>query len=276
MGARRGTGEIWGRRHGRGPVDRVPRGLRRGRGGRGALRGGRRVARVDLRRHVALAWGGRGRRREPLADDRRERGARDDGRGGARSIDRACQGNRPEIGPSWGWRPVRTTCPGLGPYPLPCSWLSDRASLGPRSHRSPFCAVLIEPKHHPARAGVADILARHADGARRSGAGIPEGVSPHSFRHQGATGLPGAGASLVHMRDPPGRGGVATTGARATAGAASCRGGPRRHPGPGNTPTGQPTRAPMAWPEALCRHGVMQGDAAAASEWPAAAARSPT
>ena len=55
-------------------------------------------SRVGPRRRVALAWGGRGRRREPLADDRRERGARDDGRGGARPIDRACQGNRPEIG----------------------------------------------------------------------------------------------------------------------------------------------------------------------------------
>ena len=30
------------------------------------------------------------------------------------------------------WYLIRTTCPELGPYPLPCSWFRDRASLGPR------------------------------------------------------------------------------------------------------------------------------------------------
>lgn len=149
--------------------------------------------------------------------------------------------------------------------------------LGPRDlDKPPFP----NPRgDHPARAGVADILARHADGARKSGADIPEGVSPHSFRHQGAIGLPGSGASPVHMRDPPGRGGVTTTGARATAGAARGRELPGRAataPRVGEYPDRAADKDPMAWPKALCRHGVMQGDAAAASEWPAAAARSPT
>ncbi|AKT47900.1 hypothetical protein ADJ70_01175 [Olsenella sp. oral taxon 807] len=63
--------------------------------------------------------------------------------------------------------------------------------LGPRDLDKP---LFPNPRgDHPARAGVADILARHADGARKSGADIPEGVSPHSFRHQRATGLPGSG-----------------------------------------------------------------------------------
>ena len=149
--------------------------------------------------------------------------------------------------------------------------------LGPRDlDKPPFP----NPRgDHLTRAGVADILARHADGARKSGADIPEGVSPHSFRHQRAIGLPGSGASPVHMRDPPGRGGVTTTGARATAGAARGRELPGRAataPRVGEYPDRAADKGPMAWPKALCRRGVMQGDAAAASEWPAAAARSPT
>ncbi len=41
---------------------------------------------------------------------------------------------------------------------------------------------------HLTRAGVADIVARHVRGARDAGASIPEGVSPHSFRHQKVSG----------------------------------------------------------------------------------------
>lgn len=76
-----------------------------------------------------------------------------------------------------------------------------------RDAASPGQPLFPGPKGMPlTRAGVSDIVARHVRGARESGADVPEGVSPHSFRHQRAIDLLESGASLVHMRDPPGRG----------------------------------------------------------------------
>ena len=125
--------------------------------------------------------------------------------------------------------------------------------LGPRDLDKP---LFPNPRgDHPARAGVADILARHADGARKSGADIPEGVSPHSFRHQRATGLPGSGASLVHMRDLLGHRSVTTTEIYATAGTARKRELPGRAataPRVGEYPDRTADKDLMAWPKALC------------------------
>lgn len=64
---------------------------------------------------------------------------------------------------------------------------------------------------HLTRAGVADVVARHARGARESGADVPEGVSPHSFRHQKAVDLVGAGVELIYIRDFLGHKSVKTT-----------------------------------------------------------------
>ena len=129
-----GVKRIWGRRHGRRPDGRVPRGLRRGRGGRGrgAPRGGRRVARAGPRRRAALAWGGRGRRREPLAwptigasvGPGTTAGAGLDplpGMPGESAGDWAIMGVVPG--------PHHVSCPGLGPYPL-------TMQLAPRSSES--------------------------------------------------------------------------------------------------------------------------------------------
>lgn len=125
--------------------------------------------------------------------------------------------------------------------------------LGPRDLDKP---LFPNPRgDHLTRAGVADILARHADGARKSGADIPEGVSPHSFRHQRAIGLPGSGANLVHMRDLLGHRSVTTTEACATAGAARKRELPGRAataPRVGEYPDRTADKDLMAWPKALC------------------------
>lgn len=69
---------------------------------------------------------------------------------------------------------------------------------------------------HLTRAGVADIVARHVKGARGAGAPIPEGVSPHSFRHQKAIDLLESGVNLVYIRDLLGHRSVTTTGIYAT------------------------------------------------------------
>lgn len=61
------------------------------------------------------------------------------------------------------------------------------------------------------RAGVSDIVARHVRGARESGADVPEGVSPHSFRHQKAIDLLESGVNLVYIRDFLGHRSVTTT-----------------------------------------------------------------
>ena len=61
------------------------------------------------------------------------------------------------------------------------------------------------------RAGVSDIVARHVRGARESGVDIPDGVSPHSFRHQKAIDLLESGVNLVYIRDLLGHRSVRTT-----------------------------------------------------------------
>ena len=61
------------------------------------------------------------------------------------------------------------------------------------------------------RAGIADIVSRHAAGAREAGTPIPDGISPHSFRHQKAVDLLEAGVPLVYIRDVLGHASVATT-----------------------------------------------------------------
>ena len=61
------------------------------------------------------------------------------------------------------------------------------------------------------RAGVADIVARHARGARESGASVPDGISPHSLRHQKAVDLLESGVNLVYIRDLLGHRSVITT-----------------------------------------------------------------
>ena len=105
------------------------------------------------------------------------------------------------------------------------------------------------------RAGVADILARHADGARKSGADIPEGVSPHSFRHQRATGLPGSGVNLVYIRDLLGHRSVTTTEIYATVSTARKRELLEKAataPRVGEYPDWTADKDLMAWLKALC------------------------
>lgn len=188
------------------------------------------AARRAVRRRRARVRALRGRPSGPEVRRPRRRGA---ARQGPQGQDRAADARdrRPAKGMRVGAHP------GLGPRDL------DKPPFpNPRGD-------------HPARAGVADILARHADGARKSGADIPEGVSPHSFRHQRAIGLPGSGASPVHMRDPPGRGGVTTTEIHATAGAARGRELPGRAataPRVGEYPDRAADKDLMAWPKALC------------------------
>ena len=81
-----------------------------------------------------------------------------------------------------------------------------------RDAASPGQPLFPGPEGMPlTRAGVSDIVARHVRGARESGADVPEGVSPHSFRHQKAIDLLESGASLVYIRDFLGHGGVTTT-----------------------------------------------------------------
>lgn len=64
---------------------------------------------------------------------------------------------------------------------------------------------------HLTRAGVSDIVARHVRGAREACASIPDGVSPHSFRHQKAIDLLESGVNLVYIRDLLGHRSVTTT-----------------------------------------------------------------
>lgn len=68
------------------------------------------------------------------------------------------------------------------------------------------------PRGNPlTRAGVANIVKRHAKGARDAGAPVPEGVTPHSIRHQKAIDLLEAGVNLVYIRDLLGHKSVSTT-----------------------------------------------------------------
>lgn len=69
---------------------------------------------------------------------------------------------------------------------------------------------------HLTRAGVSDIVARHARGAREDGAPVPDGVSPHSFRHQKAIDLLESGVNLVYIRDLLGHRSITTTEVYAT------------------------------------------------------------
>ena len=64
---------------------------------------------------------------------------------------------------------------------------------------------------HLTRAGVSDIVSRHVRGARATCDSIPEGVSPHSFRHQKAIDLLESGVNLVYIRDLLGHRSVTTT-----------------------------------------------------------------
>ena len=64
---------------------------------------------------------------------------------------------------------------------------------------------------HLTRAGVTDIVARHVRGAREAGALVPDGVSPHSLRHQEAIDLLESGVNLVYIRDLLGHRSVTTT-----------------------------------------------------------------
>lgn len=61
------------------------------------------------------------------------------------------------------------------------------------------------------RAGVAGIVSRHVRGAIEGGTAIPEGVTPHSFRHQKAIDLLESGVNLVYIRDLLGHASVKTT-----------------------------------------------------------------
>lgn len=73
------------------------------------------------------------------------------------------------------------------------------------------------PRGRPlTRAGVSNIVARHVRGARRAGADIPDGISPHSFRHQKAVDLLESGVNLVYIRDILGHESVTTTEVYAT------------------------------------------------------------
>lgn len=64
---------------------------------------------------------------------------------------------------------------------------------------------------HLTRAGVASIVSRHVKKARDAGAAIPEGISPHSFRHQKAIDLVESGVNLIYIRDLLGHRSVTTT-----------------------------------------------------------------
>lgn len=86
-----------------------------------------------------------------------------------------------------------------------------------RSGASPDDPLFPSPKGgHLTRAGVSDILARHVRGAREKGASMPDGVSPHSLRHQKAIDLLESGVNLVYIRDILGHRSVTTTEVYAT------------------------------------------------------------
>lgn len=112
------------------------------------------------------------------------------------------------------------------------------------------------PKGMPlARAGVSDIVARHVRGARESGADVPEGVSPRSFRHQRAIDLLGSVASLVYIRDFLGHGSVTTTETYATVSVARRREALERAataPTAKEYPDWSEDRDLMAWLKGLC------------------------
>ena len=84
---------------------------------------------------------------------------------------------------------------------------------------------------------------------------IPESVSPHSFRHQGAIDLLESGVSLVYIRDLLGHRSVTTTEIYATADTARKRELPGKAataPRVGEYPDWTADKDLMAWPKALC------------------------
>ena len=61
------------------------------------------------------------------------------------------------------------------------------------------------------RAAVSEIVSRHAQSARSAGVAVPNGITPHSFRHQKAIDLLESGVNLVYIRDFLGHKSVTTT-----------------------------------------------------------------
>ena len=105
------------------------------------------------------------------------------------------------------------------------------------------------------RAGVTEIVKRHARGARESGAAIPEGVSPHSLRHQKAVDLLESGVNLVYIRDYLGHKSATTTEIYATVSIARKREMlERAAPAPAarDYPDWLADRGLMAWLKGLC------------------------
>lgn len=73
-------------------------------------------------------------------------------------------------------------------------------------------ALFFNARRQPlTRAAIAAIVARHAKGAREAGAPIPDGITPHSLRHQKAIDLLESGVNLVYIRDLLGHKSVTTT-----------------------------------------------------------------
>lgn len=105
------------------------------------------------------------------------------------------------------------------------------------------------------RAGVADIVARHTRGARDAGTSIPEGVSPHSFRHQKAIDLLESGINLVYIRDLLGHRSVTTTEIYATVSLARKRAlleQAATAPKPHDYPDWSEDRDLVSWLKSLC------------------------
>ena len=99
------------------------------------------------------------------------------------------------------------------------------------------------------------IVARHARGARSSGANIPEGISLHSLRHQKAIDLLESGVNLVYIRDLLGHRSVISTEVYATASMARKRellekaaAGPKV----GDYPDWATDKGLIAWLKSLC------------------------
>ena len=108
---------------------------------------------------------------------------------------------------------------------------------------------------HLTRVGVADIVARHAKGAREAGADIPEGISPHSLRHQRAIDLLESGVNLIYIRDLLGHRSVTTTEIYATVSTARKRELLERAatvPKVGDYPDWTADKDLMAWLKSLC------------------------
>lgn len=105
------------------------------------------------------------------------------------------------------------------------------------------------------RAGVANILARHADAARKAGAAVPEGLSPHSLRHRKAIDLLESGVNLVYIGDLLGHRSVTTTEIYATVSVARKREMLERAavaPKVGEYPDWTENKDLMSWLKSIC------------------------